>query len=178
MSTKIPTAKWAQRDEVAFVTFQVCDCKDVKVEFQAKAIKFTGTSQKQCYESSLELFDEIDPSKSTWVKEGRGVFCTVTKKTMCYWPRLLKDTKKQHWLSVDFGRWKDEDDSSDDEAPDAGGDGGQDFLKMMNQMGGGVGGMPSMDGIGSDEEFDSDDEDMPGLEETSAGDSSVDAVTA
>ena len=36
-----------------------------------------------------------------------------------YWPRLLKDTKKVHWLKVDFNKWKDEDES-DEEAAGAG----------------------------------------------------------
>lgn len=177
MSSKIPSAQWAQRDEVAFVTFRVCDCEDANVEFLPKSIKFTGTSHKQCYESSIELFDEIDPSKSTWVKEGRGVFCTAFKKTACYWPRLTKEKQRHHWLSVDFQRWKDEDDSSDEEQQGVGGDGGQDFLKMMNQMGGGDSGMPSMEGIGSDDEVDSDDEDIPSLEENAVGDSATDAAT-
>jgi hypothetical protein len=28
-----------------------------------------------------------------------------------YWDRLLKDSAKQHWLKIDFSKWKDEDDS-------------------------------------------------------------------
>lgn len=31
-----------------------------------------------------------------------------------YWPHLMKDKKKYHWLKVDFNKWKDEDDSEDD----------------------------------------------------------------
>lgn len=166
--TKIPSAQWAQREEVTYVTFRVCDCKNAAVEFQGQKVNFTGEANKQSYAVSVDLFDEIDPEKSTWVKEGRGVFCTLSKKTKCYWPRLLKENKKQHWLSVDFQRWKDEDDSSDEEGQ-AGNE--PDFMKMMNQMGGGDGGMPSMEGIGedSDDAVDSDDEDIPTLE-NNAGD--------
>ena len=28
-----------------------------------------------------------------------------------YWPSLMKDKKKVHWLKIDFNRWRDEDDS-------------------------------------------------------------------
>jgi len=175
--TKTPSAQWAQRDDVAFITFRVCDCKDAAVEFQAQSVNFTGTASKQEYAVTVELFDEIDPEKSTWVKEGRGVFCTLTKKTQCFWPRLLKEKRKQHWLSVDFQRWRDEDDSSNDEAGPAAGE-EPDFMKMMNQMGGGDGGMPSMDGIGDDDsdDVDSDDEDIPTLE-NNAGDTATAATT-
>lgn len=40
-----------------------------------------------------------------------------------YWERLLKEKTKQHWLKIDFNKWKDEDDSDDEEngAPGAGG---------------------------------------------------------
>merc|ERR1711997_482605 len=31
-----------------------------------------------------------------------------------YWERLLKDKTKQHWLKVDFQKWKDEDDSDEE----------------------------------------------------------------
>merc|ERR1712227_592013 len=85
-----------------------------------------------------------------------------------YWKRLVKEEKKQHWLKVDFNKWRDEDES-DDEAG-----GGQDLEQMMSQMGGLGGGMagmpgspggkmerPSLDDL--DAEEDSDDEELPDL---------------
>ena len=41
-----------------------------------------------------------------------------------YWKRLVKEEKKQHWLKVDFNKWRDEDES-DDEAG-----GGQDLEQV------------------------------------------------
>jgi prostaglandin-E synthase len=35
-----------------------------------------------------------------------------------YWPHLTKEKKKYHWLKVDFKKWKDEDDSGDDDSQD------------------------------------------------------------
>ena len=32
-----------------------------------------------------------------------------------YWDRLLADKTKQHWLKIDFSKWKDEDDSDNEE---------------------------------------------------------------
>lgn len=47
-----------------------------------------------------------------------------------YWERLLKDKTKQHWLRIDFNKWKDEDESGDE--GEAGG--GQD-LEEVSLMG-------------------------------------------
>ena len=32
-----------------------------------------------------------------------------------YWDRLLADKTKQHWLKIDFSKWKDEDDSDNED---------------------------------------------------------------
>jgi hypothetical protein len=35
-------------------------------------------------------------------------------KTGVFWDRLLSESGKHHWLSVDWSKWKDEDESDDD----------------------------------------------------------------
>ncbi len=72
-----------------------------------------------------------------------------------FWPRLLESKDKQHWLKVDFSRWKDEDDSDVEE------DGN--FEDMMKKMGGGVPQEEMLQGL-DDEQEDSDDEELPDLE--------------
>ena len=42
----------------------------------------------------------------------------VKKESGPFWPHLLKQKLKQHWLKVDFTKWKDEDDDSDVEGED------------------------------------------------------------
>ena len=53
-------------------------------------------------------------------------FALEKKESGPYWKRLVKDEKKQHWLKIDFNKWKDEDES-DDEAG-----GGQDLEEVRN----------------------------------------------
>ena len=53
-------------------------------------------------------------------------FALEKKEVGPYWPRLCKDKTKQHWLKIDFNKWKDEDES-DDEAG-----GGQDLEEVRN----------------------------------------------
>ena len=50
-----------------------------------------------------------------------------------YWPRLLKDKAKMHFLKTDFDKWVDEDEQ--DAVPE-------------DAMGGGAGGMPDMGAMG------------------------------
>ena len=58
-------------------------------------------------------------------------FALEKKEVGPFWKRLVKEEKKQHWLKVDFGKWKDEDES-DDEA--GGGGGGQDLEEVNNRL--------------------------------------------
>ena len=43
-----------------------------------------------------------------------------------YWPRLLKETKKQHFLKTDFDKWADEDEQEEK---------GEDDFSNMSGMG-------------------------------------------
>jgi len=229
MSLK-PEVKWAQRDDSVFLTVQLSEAKDIKLEITPEG-KFSfsakgGPDQKE-YAVEIELFGEINVDDSKQLINTQKIFCTMMKKEASdeYWPRLQKVKSREHWLKIDFDKWKDADESEDEDKPDnydqagmqgmgggmpgmggppgggmpgmGGGPGGFDMEAMMKQMqgmggggaggmpdmsemmakmgGGGAGGMPDMSammgGAGgeppvadADDEPDSDDEDMPGLE--------------
>jgi prostaglandin-E synthase len=59
------------------------------------------------------------------------MFVLKKKDNDGYWPRLLKDSKKVHWIKIDWNKWKDEDEEEEEEAAGgaggAGGMGGADF---------------------------------------------------
>lgn len=114
------------------------------------------------YDCKIELFADVDSEIKMNKKTERHVELNVTKSSDDWWPRLLNDKTKQHWLKVDFDKWVDEDDAEADL-------GASDFdiNQMLANMGGG-GGMGGMDfGAGGmpGGDDDSDDEDMPGLED-------------
>jgi len=53
--------------------------------------------------------------KSLKAVRDRNIELVLKKKDADgYWPSLLKEKVKLHWLKVDFNKWKDEDDSEDD----------------------------------------------------------------
>jgi prostaglandin-E synthase len=162
----IPPVVWAQRSDKLYVTLNVEDCKNADVKFSDKSLHFTGTNgQKVEYDFTLEFFKEIDTEKSKFVVLPRHIPMVIVKKDGGpYWPRLLHETTKVHWLKTDFDKWRDEDDSDVDESKDAA------FEDMMGKMGdynGGMGGMGGM-GAGDDDDIpneeDSDDEELPDLE--------------
>ncbi|KAK3680687.1 p23 chaperone protein wos2 [Vermiconidia calcicola] len=197
-----PEVTWAQRSSASdkernhvFLTISVPDVsKDkIKLDMQPDSLTFQGYSEtkKATYAVKLEFYAEIDPSASKINHTPRDVEMVLQKKDLdeAFWPRLLKDKAKVHFLKTDFDKWVDEDEQ--DVAPEDddymsrmggmggagggmggdGGFGGIDFSKLGGA--GGMGGMPDMGdmggmmgGAGDDDEMDDDDadEEMPALE--------------
>lgn len=179
-----PEVTWAQRSSkteaeknFVFVTIAVPDVdpKKIKLDVQPTKLSFSGYSEskKATYGVTLDFYAEIDPAASKIDHSPRAVELKLQKKDLNeeYWPRLLKDKAKVHYLKTDFDKWVDEDEQ--DAVPDDddymskmgggmggdGGFGGIDFSKLGG-MGGGMGGLGGED----EEEDDDDDEDMPELE--------------
>ncbi|KAF4947128.1 hypothetical protein FGADI_10661 [Fusarium gaditjirri] len=187
--TVYPEVLWAQRSSVAdasknfiYLTISVPDVpKDsLTLDLQPTKLTFTGTSStlKRKYHVELEFWGEIDPAESKINHTAKNVEIKLQKKELKeeYWPRLLKDSKRVHFLKTDFDKWVDEDEQN--EAPeddfsqfggmggmpgmgDMGGDfGGIDFSKL----GGGGAGFPGAEGAGDELDEEDDDDDMPALE--------------
>lgn len=150
---------WAQRSSTSdsaknyvFLTISAPDVKpsSIKLDLQAASVTFSGYSEskKTDYAVTLEFFAEIDPSASKVNHSSRAVEIKLQKKELKeeYWPRLLKDKAKQHYLKTDFDKWVDEDEQdavADDDMMGGGGMGGMDEGGMggMGGMGGGMGGL-------------------------------------
>jgi hypothetical protein len=201
MSALIPEVLWAQRssdtDEAKnyiFLTISVPDVEkeNLKLDLQPTGLKFEGESKslKRNYSVELDFYAEIDTAASKINHTSKNVELKLQKKELKaeYWPRLLKESRKLHFLKTDFDKWVDEDEQEDAEADlDMGNMGGMGGMPGMGDMGmggmGGMGGMPGMGGMGGmdfggidfsklgglggaggDDEGDADEDDMPGLE--------------
>lgn len=159
-----PSVMWAQRNNIIFLTICLEDCKNPEIKIDSDKLYFHGVggTEKKDHEVTIPLFKEIDPEKSVKCVRDRNIELVLKKKEEDgpYWPHLMKDKKKYHWLKVDFNKWKDEDDSEDDVGQS------EDLEEMMRQMGGLGGGggdsKPSFDDL--EPESDSDDEELPDLE--------------
>ncbi|XP_071493666.1 uncharacterized protein [Diadema antillarum] len=177
-TTKIPTVLWAQREDCLLLTIEVPKAVEEDITFEPEKVhlKCKGGLENEPYELEFEFHKDISPKTSKYKIQGRHIDMLVKKKESGpYWPRLTKESKKQHWLRTDFSRWKDEDESDDEFG---GGDdrGLNEMLANMGNMGdmggmGGMGGMGmgdmgSMGETGGGESDDSDDEEIPELEDT------------
>ena len=171
-----PEVLWAQRSDEIFLTINVSDVKDPKIDLQPTTLTFEGQSAEKKYKVELNFNKEVDPavSNSSYCrfrnssaglrftdltqlpiqqeskinKSGRTIDFVLAKKekNQEYWPRLLKDAKKPNFLKTDFSKWKDED---EDEEEKAGFD-GLDMSKFqgLGGMGGGMGGLEGLGGMG------------------------------
>jgi len=186
-----PEVLWAQRSSKTeveknflYVTITVPDVKEPKIKVESQSLTFSGYSEslKRAYALKLEFYAEIDESATKINHTAKNIQFVLRKKELKeeFWPRLLKDAKKVHFLKTDFDKWVDEDEQ--DEAPEEdlsqmGGMGGMGGMPGMGDMMGGAGGDfggidfsklggAGMEGLGGEEDEgdDEDDEDMPALE--------------
>ncbi|KAF7493910.1 Uncharacterized protein SSS_01182 [Sarcoptes scabiei] len=160
-TSKPAPVKWAQRNDLIYLCVELLDIEKPEVQIEKDKLIYKATDKDgQKYENTFNFFGEIKPSESMWSNHGRGTeFVLIKQESGPYWKRLLKETNKQHWLKVDFNRWKDEDES-DDEKPN------DDFASMMSQMGGFGGSSFNDDADLEDDDRDSDDENLPDLEDS------------
>ncbi|KFY23655.1 hypothetical protein V491_02453 [Pseudogymnoascus sp. VKM F-3775] len=207
-TTLTPEVLWAQRSNATepeknyiYLTISVPDCKpeDLKLDLKPTGLTFSGKSDslKKSYHVELELFAEIDVDNSKINHTSKNIELVLRKKEAKeeFWPRLLKDSKRVHYVKTDFDKWVDEDEQ--EEAPEedlggmggmppggmggAGGMGGMDMASMMGGMGGAggdfggidfskLGAMGGMGGMGDMEDEGEGDDDLPALEEQEGGD--------
>jgi len=185
-ATVHPEVLWAQRSSTSdpaknfvYLTLTVPDVSeaDLKLDITPTKLTLTGKShtKKTTYHVELEFFAEIVPEETKKNHTDRDVELVLRKKELKeeFWPRLLKEKGKVHFLRTDFDKWVDEDEQ--DENPEdedfmskmggmggAGGPGGNGFEGIdFSKLGSGPGGDPADLPEGSSDE---DEDEMPDLE--------------
>uniref|UniRef100_K3XC04 CS domain-containing protein n=1 Tax=Globisporangium ultimum (strain ATCC 200006 / CBS 805.95 / DAOM BR144) TaxID=431595 RepID=K3XC04_GLOUD len=161
--TRVAPVKWAQRKDAIYVTVDLPDVKDEKVKLTNTNLTFSGTSNGEKYEVTLDFFKEVDvdAKESIWAKADRNVHFHIVKKDADaeFWPRLLSDKHLEKTnVTVDWSKYVDEDEEEEQGGFDMSalnGGGGFDINQMMAAQNAGL-----MDG----EESDSDDENLPDLD--------------
>lgn len=117
---------WAQRSSstdaeknFVYLTITVPDVpkSSMKLDLKPTGLTFTGHSDtlKKTYHLELEFYAEIDDKASKVNHTGKNVELKLQKKELneAYWPRLLKEAKKVHFLRTDFDKWVDEDEQNE-----------------------------------------------------------------
>jgi hypothetical protein len=158
---------WAQRKELVYVTFEVFEVRDEKVELTPEGVTFTGVrgTDGAKFSVSLELYAPIDTESSKVAVGHRDVAVTLAKaEPGPFWPRLLKTAQKMHFVQTDFSKWKDEDEEEEKGEADFGGFGGFGGAGNfdMSQFAGNA--AYSGEGFDEDEENDSESENAEGAD--------------
>lgn len=108
---------WAQRSSSSdaeknyvYLTIGVPDvpAKSLKLDITPSSLDFTGTSdsKKTTYHVHLDFYAEIDPGNSKTHHTAANIQLVLRKKELDenFWPRLLKDKAKAHFLRTDFDK--------------------------------------------------------------------------
>jgi cytosolic prostaglandin-E synthase len=153
--------KWAQRKDSLYVTIDLRDISEEKIDLTATKLTFSCKSGGNDFNGEIEFIKEVDPESSTWKVLPRSIQMHIMKKDQEeeYWPRLLKDKNLEKGkVNLDWDKYVDEDeenggfDTSNLEGGSqfggGGGGGGMPPGMDMASMMGGMGGMPGMGGPG------------------------------
>jgi len=137
-----PPIRWAQRKDRVFLTVELRDIKNEKVEWLSPSeLKFSGTSDGKAYGCTINLFADSNIEESKWNVSGLHMQFNLKKKEDTFWKRLTKEDKKYTHIAVDWSKWVDEDEEEEEGNKGLGQDWNPDNMR-------GFGGMPGMGGMG------------------------------
>ncbi|KAF7457802.1 co-chaperone p23 [Cryptosporidium felis] len=157
-----PTVLWAQTKKALFVTVDLPDIKDYKVDLEEDYLKFYAKVDNNEYGFKLEFLKPINKEESKY-QVTRSLHFMITKKEEERWASITKDSSNtRNWLKCDWNRWIDTD---EEENPTNKFDmfGGMDGMGGMGGMGGfdlsQLGDMSGMGDMNFDEDLPEDEDD-------------------
>ncbi|KAG1449730.1 hypothetical protein G6F56_008559 [Rhizopus delemar] len=156
-----PTVLWAQRADLVYLTVEISDIHEHKVDLKENKIVFKGKGEKEQneYEAEIEFYGPVTVDDAKQHLTARNLTMVIYKKEEGYWPKLQKGNKL-NFLKVDFQKWRDEDDEEEEGAAPADPMGGLDFQSLMAQAGAAGGGLPDMDNLPEGEDSDDEEEEQ------------------
>jgi len=117
LDTNTAPVLWAQRSSssdptknIIYLTIMAPDVSpaDLQLDLKTDHLTFTGKSQskKATYHVELPFYAEVDAEQSKIHHSARAIELVLRKKELKeeYWPRLLKESKKMHFLKTDFDK--------------------------------------------------------------------------
>ncbi|CBZ30158.1 conserved hypothetical protein [Leishmania mexicana MHOM/GT/2001/U1103] len=156
MSTSSPLAppiSWAQRPEYVLITIPLQDTTSVCVEIkdEGKELRFACSSpEHKQYACTIHFYGAISSEESQHVVRPRQIELKLRKKFSksledanddeVEWPRLTKEKVKYPNITIDWSKWKDENDDecAADDLGDFGLSGGDamdgQYSEMLSQL--------------------------------------------
>ncbi|CAI9266531.1 unnamed protein product [Lactuca saligna] len=117
-----PTLKWAQRDDLLYITIDLPDAKAVNLKLEPEGkFYFSATSGADNipYEIDINLYDNVNVDESKANVGSRNIVYIVKKEESKWWSRLLKqEGRTPTFIKVDWNKWVDEDEQDEKAGPD------------------------------------------------------------
>lgn len=120
-----PSVKWAQRKTLVYVAIDARDLAEEgrSIDLQPDGkLTFKGKNKDGTvnYYREIALFTDVVIEESKWKVTDFIVQFSISKKDKEaeFWPRLLKESGKNQWLSCDWDKWADESDEEGEGAAD------------------------------------------------------------
>eukprot|EP00931_Biecheleriopsis_adriatica_P121826 TRINITY_DN96895_c0_g1_i1.p1 TRINITY_DN96895_c0_g1~~TRINITY_DN96895_c0_g1_i1.p1 ORF type:complete len:196 (-),score=54.66 TRINITY_DN96895_c0_g1_i1:48-587(-) len=128
-----PSLLWAQRKDSVFVTVDIKDATDLRVELQEASLGFAAKSGEDgaAYAFQLELFAPIRREDSKSSNKRCPVFF-LRKREESTWPKLQKGGKLP-WVKIDWNKWAESDEEDDKGAFDTAEMQGMDFSGLTKE---------------------------------------------
>lgn len=151
----VPPISWAQRPEYVLLTIALQDTTNVKIEIKedGKVLHFSCSApEDKHYEYTLHFYAPILSEESQHVVRPRQIELKLKKKFRTSseeaaedeveWPRLTEEKTKHANITIDWSKWKDEDDegAGADDLGDFGLGGGEgdamdgQYSEMLSQL--------------------------------------------
>jgi hypothetical protein len=166
-----PTVLWAQRDDFVWLTVDLANAEDIKVDLTSSSLKFNCKADGKDYSFDLEFFKPVNKDDSKFLKH-RLIDFALKKEAEEDWPRLTLENKKLPWLKVDWSKWQESDAEDEPQGFDMsnmGGFGDMGFGAEMAGLGG-MGGADFSQFAGDDSDDEDELPDLPEESETSPKD--------
>uniref|UniRef100_A0A0E0D1F0 Co-chaperone protein p23 n=1 Tax=Oryza meridionalis TaxID=40149 RepID=A0A0E0D1F0_9ORYZ len=116
-----PSTKWAQRSDKVFLTIELPDARDVKLNLKPEGqfiFSAKGPADDTPYELDLELSDAVNVEESKAAVAARSICYLIKKAESKWWPRLLKKEGKPPVFLKKLGMGGPDDDLEDDDEDD------------------------------------------------------------
>ncbi|XP_023551004.1 uncharacterized protein OsI_027940-like [Cucurbita pepo subsp. pepo] len=129
-----PTLRWAQTSDRLFITIDIPDAQDVKLKLEPEGKFFfsaIGGAEKIPYEIDIDLYDKVDINESKASVAMRNIRYMIEKAEKKWWSRLLKqEGKPPVFVKVDWDKWVEEDEETENKSGNDIDFGDMDFSKL------------------------------------------------
>ncbi|KAK9884762.1 hypothetical protein WA026_007610 [Henosepilachna vigintioctopunctata] len=119
LRTLNPFLYWAQNEQNVYLKVDLMNVQDPKINIETKSLEFecqgTGAHGNNRYSFHLDFYDKLNTDKTKFNILDKHVTFLLVKAECDWWPRLISQPQKPHWLKIDFDKWQSPEDMNDNE---------------------------------------------------------------